>query len=338
MNIQIPRSLDLKSTISFVNDIFSLPQKKEYNFDFKNLIWIEPFSLLYLSFCLNKFSSKYPESNFCVSSYDNTNASNYAGHMGFFKSFGIDAGKFPGEATGNCNYIPIEIFRIKKWKDAAIKQKKPIGEIIENQSREFAQVLTREAKGDLVDTIEFTLREIIRNVAEHSKAKQVGFVAQYWPRKEYVELAILDSGIGLKKSLSKNPYLEKDMSDKSALSYALLPGISGKMYKGKYKDPYDQWENSGFGLYMASEICRNGGSFFVCSGKAGTLLRKDDKENIKMSVSCTALRLRLATRQLQPTAKALPYYHKKGEKVARALNGANISASAASTMLAKDFK
>lgn len=337
MDILIPQSLNLKSTIRFVNKMSSFPKKKEYNFNFGELKWIEPFSLLYLSFCINRFSRKHNKSNIYVSNYDATNATNYAGHMGFFQSFGIDAGKFPSEATGNCNYIPIKLFRIKIWQRAAKQDRKPIGEIIETESRQLSEVLTRETKGKLVDTIEFTLREIIRNVAEHSKAKQVGFVAQYWPRKEYVELAILDSGIGFKKSLSKNPFLEKEMSDNAALNYALLPGVSGKMFKGKYKDPYDEWENSGFGLYMASEICRNGGSFFACSGTAGTLLVKAKKENIKMSYPCTAIRLRLATRQLKPTADALSKYHKKGEKVAKKIHGANISASAASTMLARDF-
>jgi len=186
--------------------------------------------------------------------------------------------------------------------------------------------------------LEFVLREIIRNVAEHSKASQLGFCAQYWSYRNLVELAILDTGIGFAASLSENPYLDKNMSDRDALNYALLPGISGKMYKGKLKDPYDVWENSGFGLYMASEICRNGGSFFVCTNTAGAIFRKTSKEYLRLRLPCTAIRLRLNTNLIAPTSEALPLYHKKGQRVAREIRGANISASTASTMLTRDFK
>lgn len=337
MNIQIPRSLNLIDTIRFVDHIFSLPVEAKYDFDFQQLRWIEPFSLLYLSFCINAFVKLRSESEIFASNYNATDACNYAGHMGFFKSFGLNAGKFPGEACGSMSYIPIEIFNIQQWQEEANKQRKYIGEIIESHSRELAQVLTRQKKGDLIDTLEFTLREIIRNVAEHSGAPQVGFAAQFWPTKQLVELAILDSGMGFKESLSDNPYLDKEMTDSAALTYALLPGISGKMYKGKPKDPYDEWQNSGFGLYMASEICRHGGSFFACSGGAGTLLRGTTKRNFDIKVPCTAIRLRLATKMIQPTAKSLTTYHTKGEKVAKEIYGANISASVASTMLTRDF-
>ncbi len=337
MDIEIPFSLNLKTTIKFVSALFSLPDAEEYVFDFTLLRWIEPFSLLYLSFSINYFVGKHPNSKITVKNYNRTSAANYAGHMGFFKAFGLAFGNKPGQAMGGQNYIPIEIFNLDVWQEEAKIERKYIGEIIEQRSREFAQVLTRESKGDLIDTLEFVLREIIRNVAEHSGAQQVAFCAQYWPFKNLVELAILDSGIGFKASLSDNPFLDKGMTDRAALNYALLPGISGKMYKGKYKNPYDEWENSGFGLYMASEICRNGGSFFVCTNSAGALLRKTTKQNIELATPCTAVRLRLNTKMIAPTSKALPMYQKKGQAVAKEINGANITASSASTMLTRDF-
>ena len=337
MHIEIPRSLNLKDTIKFVSYLLSLPDSDEYVFDFINLKWIEPFSLLYLSYSINYFVGMHSGSDIIATNFNKTQAATYAGHMGFFKAFRVDVGNKPGQAMGGQNYIPIEIFNLDVWQEEAKVERKYIGEIIEQRSREFTQVLTRESKGDLIDTLEFVLREIIRNVAEHSGAQQVGFCAQYWPLRNMVELAILDSGIGFKTSLSENPFLDKDMTDRAALNYALLPGISGKMYKGKYKDPYDEWENSGFGLYMASEICRNGGSFFVCTNSAGALLRRTTKQNIELATPCTAIRLRLNTNMIAPTSKALPMYQKKGQAVAKEINGANITASAASTMLTRDF-
>lgn len=338
MLVKIPRSLNLKTTIIFVNDLYSAPDSDKYIFDFSQLDWIEPFSLLYLSFAIFGFSESHKEASLKVINFSGSYATDYAGHMGFFKAFGIDSGKFPGEAASSADYHPIEIFDIDAWRKEAAHSRKYIGEIIERHSRDLAIILTRERKGDLIDTLEFTLREIIRNVAEHSGAEQVGFCAQYWPQKNLVDLAILDSGRGFKESLAHNPYLDKEMTDQGAVNYALLPGISGKMYKGKYTDPHDEWENSGFGLFMASEICRHGGSFFVSSRSAGTLLRNDQKQSFKLHMPCTAIRLRLNTKMIQPTALLLKEYRNKGEKIAKKIYGANISASAASTMLARDFK
>ncbi|MDD3815993.1 MAG: hypothetical protein PHZ02_15260, partial [Desulfocapsaceae bacterium] len=183
MYIEIPFNLNLKSAVAFVSYLLSLPDEKEYVFDFINLRWIEPFSLLYLSFSINHFVVMHPNARLEAKNYNNTDASNYAGHMGFFKAFRLDVGKKPGEALGNKNYLPIQIFDLDVWQEEAKLERKYVGEIIEKRSREFAQVLTRQSNGDLIDTLEFVLREIIRNVAEHSGAQQVGFCAQYWPNK-----------------------------------------------------------------------------------------------------------------------------------------------------------
>ncbi len=50
--------------------------------------------------------------------------------------------------------------------------------------------------------------------------------------KKLVELAVLDTGTGIMKGLSSNPYLvDKINTESDALSLALLPGVSGKCIK-----------------------------------------------------------------------------------------------------------
>lgn len=332
----VPRRLDLEGAFGFVAELKRAPEAEEYIFDFSYLKWVEPFSLLYISCAIAIFDGLKEKSKVGVSNYKNF-ACGYASHLGFFKSFRIDHGKMPGEARNSSNYIPITILNIEDLKQEASEKRVPVGEILEIHADEYAKVITREKDGALVDTLKFTLREMMRNVVEHSGATQIGFCAQYWPSRNIVELSILDTGRGLRDSLLGNPYLDKDMDDTAAINYALLPGISGTMFKGKFSDPYDEWQNSGYGLYMASEICRHGGDFVICSGRSAMKLESKEKSYYESPLNATAIRMRLNTEDLRPTKESLGEYRKKGERVAKEIYGANLSASAASSMLTKDF-
>ena len=69
-----------------------------------------------------------------------------------------------------------------------------------------------------------------------------------------VEIAIIDRGVGLRPTLSRNPHLTI-ASDHDAIMYALSPGISGKFYEGVRIDRNNPYQNSGFGLYMNCRLC-----------------------------------------------------------------------------------
>ncbi len=142
----------------------------------------------------------------------------------------------------------------------------------------------------------------------------------------------------MKSSLSGNPYLDiKD--DKDALQLSLIPGISGNMYKGKKLDPHNCWQNSGFGLYMTSRLCSNGGSFFIGSGDKGVLLRKTNKSIYDGSFNGTVLRLKIRTDQKETLRQQLRRFSEEGSEIAKKYHdNDNVSASRASRMLSEDFK
>lgn len=229
--IFIPSKLDIFTTLSFVNDLLGFEEACDYIIDFKWLNWVEPFSLLYLASALTQFKNRHsiPNSNF--ENYQIGNANSYAAHMGFFKSFGIDNGNTPGQLSGNTRYIPIKLLNAETLKQKAIENYKHVAEATEILAEELATILTQTKDGNLFDLTQYSIREIIRNVIEHSDAHTFGFCAQYWPQEHKVELSLLDTGIGIKEGLKQNPYLDL-LDDRSALYYALLPGISGKVYKG----------------------------------------------------------------------------------------------------------
>lgn len=90
------------------------------------------------------------------------------------------------------------------------------------------------------------------------------------------------------------------VDDRTAIKYALMPGISGTVWKGKPQRADDVWENSGFGLYMNYRICTEGGSFFIASGNSGVYCEKGSEHQwLDYHLPGVALRLKMRTETLE---------------------------------------
>jgi len=332
----MPETLDLITALELSSEIANIEECDELTFDFAKSRLIEPFAMLLISSEIMRYSARCSDTKInCI----NIEHMGYAGHMGFFKSFGIRYGKAPGEAKGNASYIPLTIYSTQVIEQAAASKGIAVGDEVEEMSSHLASLLCHTGKGDVFDTLTYSIRELIRNVVEHSRATQFGICAQYWPSKSKAEVAILDRGIGIKSSLSNNPHLDAS-DDKRALNYALMPAVSGKAFKGSRVRQKGPWSNSGFGLYMTNRICRNGGTFFIGSGTTGMLLTK--KSEAKRYYECdlrgTAVRMVLRTDQLNSLKDALDQYRNEGYEIQRRYQEiVNIDPSSASLMLSTDF-
>jgi hypothetical protein len=174
----------------------------------------------------------------------------------------------------------------------------------------------------------------LRNSVEHSKSRTVRYCGQYWPSKGRVQIAILDSGVRIKETLSQNPHLKIE-DDAGALKLATMPGISGKMYEGVEIRPYDVWQNSGYGLYMIYRMCRHAGSLFITSNNATleVIANKHNAQN-QPSLPGTSIRILFDVSKLEELQSQLKSYAKEGKAQAESLSGTtNIGASVASLML-----
>jgi len=223
------------------------------------------------------------------------NESQFANFMGYFRACGFSVGVRVGTAKGSNNYQPItKVETDYFWKQSHKNFTKP-GDEVENHAEKIAKVLLHTETGNLLKMVTWSIREILRNAVEHSNAKYVEYAAHYWPSKNRAEITILDTGIGIKESINNNPYLEIE-NDRDAIHHALLPAVSGKMYKGVKKRPHDAWQNSGYGLYNTSRLCRNGnGNIFICSGDAGFKLVDEKRDEYDTSFQGTVVRMVLDT-------------------------------------------
>lgn len=332
VTVTLPRNLKAASICQFGRDLHALPEADEYVFDFGSERWFPPFSMVLLAMQLKRFREQRQDVEFSAVNFENHG---YAAHMGFFKAFGLDHGNAPGQASGSSTHVPIQVLERSYFINEAARRCCEVGDVVESWAGDLSTLLTRTNSGALHDTLTFSIREIIRNVLEHSEAPAVMLCAQHWPNGGQVEVGIADAGRGVRDGLADNPKFEFG-SDREALQASLMPGVSGNRAAGKSDE---KWSNSGYGLYMTSRICRQGGSFFICSGQAGLWLEAGRKLDVGSQLDGTAVRMLINTNKLGDLRDRLDEFHREGRRAAEQISGANTSyASAASQMLARDFR
>lgn len=331
--VKIPKHLDLRTSLDLTMELSSIEEATAIQAEFAGEGLIEPFAMLVVSSELQRAASRLQVSEFtCV----NHERMTYATHMGFFHAFGYEKDGRRGKPQGSQHHLPVNIYNCERLRQQAYDESKEVGTVVEDKSKQLAAMLCGSDEGDVFETLSYSLREIMRNVVEHSESAKIGICAQYWPTKSKVEVAIIDRGVGLRHTLARNPHLDV-ANDKSAVNYALMPAVSGKAYKGARKQ-HGPWANSGFGLYMTSRICRNGGNFFIASGDTGMLLTSKGKSYFPCSYGGTAVRLVIRTDQIKSLADSLKKYREDGFAFQQKYREiVHINPSAASLMLSEDF-
>lgn len=308
IKIKIPQNLSLSNTLRFCNKIWELEDSDEYEFEFKNLGQVEPFSIAYIAHELKRFRNTKPNSKFTAKNYE---SKKYAAHMGLFNAFDIDFENNPTERTVNSSYVPLTIISVSELKKEALKDNLDIKDLVEKKSNEIAKLATEHSSGELLKILTFSIGEIMRNVVEHSESETIEYCAQYWPTKQIVEVCIFDTGTGILKGLSSNPSLEI-ADEKDALHLAILPEVSGEINKESSKDGS---HHLGFGLHTISRICKDGGDFFLMSNNKCLFINGKEKHDIDCNYQGTAVRLRIDTSKRIEFSKMLNLYSKEGEDI-----------------------
>ena len=256
----IPRELNGSEIFSFTSTFWK-SKGNDITFDFSNLAFSTPYPTLVLAAEIKSLIASSPENTYTATGIDaNRNAHSYLGHIGFFQYVGINRGNKPGQASGSHTYIPISLITIQGIRSKLTSPDQPIGDAIQKEAERIAILLTRSNNLKTYKPIAYCLREIIRNVFEHANISQCTIFGQCY--KDAVEIAIVDRGQGIKSSLSKRYQIN---SDDEAISLAIKPGISES---DVLIGDSNKWANSGFGLFVLSELGRQTGSFNLCSGDA----------------------------------------------------------------------
>ena len=192
MRVSVPGADSPRRLFSFGRDLNALNPSDYYEFDFQHVQFVTPGWLVSVGTAPRRFRAGKIKRRAI-----NYRHLGYAAHVGFFKYFGMSYGLAPSEAAGSINYVPITEVDVASIWERATKTYVHAGEIIEDEARQLAKLLTRNEGGPVVDTLTYSIREIVRNVIEHSRSPTYTIAAQYWPASQSAELAISDDGCGI---------------------------------------------------------------------------------------------------------------------------------------------
>lgn len=341
MEYMIPELSTIK-TLRFsaeINDIdFSAVDEMIFIADMQ---WVHPFGMLLASTAIKQLRNSHPNTSFRMKYLTNRAGISYAAHMGFFKSISeaISMGNSPGEVIGNDNYLPITRLNLLQFHadEMAAGVYGAIGDSIEKKSSELAKIICR-SNVEMQVLMTYLIREILRNIPEHSDSSDAWICGQYW-HDHTAEIAIVDEGIGIKQSLQKNTIHRKYViDDETALRSSIKAGISQAFNPSCGNRSHDEWANSGYGLFMVSEICKMlQGSFCIASGKRYLNIEKDGKiASGETNIRGTAIKMYFSTNQLHNSHDIIREIASKGEAEARTIRNAFKKASHPSKGLVLD--
>lgn len=208
-----------------------------------------------------------------------------------------------------------------------------LGDTVQGEADRLAAVLGLEDQGEQL--LRYLIRELLRNIPEHA-GTELGEICVRMSPDGLLELAVCDSGIGLRESLRKNSVHKRYvLSHRDALDCALQPGIS-RAFRPSGKNPSRSvWANSGFGLYMVRTIVRAlGGTFLMASGDAWQFI--GDEGQVKTgqcNLTGTAVALSLRPERVRDARKLIAQAAEQGEAQAKIIRNAFKTASVPSKNL-----
>ena len=139
------------------------------------------------------------------------------------------------------------------------------------------------------ESIRYILGELADNMDEHSNFTFASLMAQYYPKKEYLDMAVLDNGITIPLNFEKNNISFRE--DSNAIKKALYGEVTTKKHE----------KMRGYGLKSCRDICLKGtkGELHIVSRNGVIILKEDDSPEFydfdKVALDGTFLYFRLPT-------------------------------------------
>ena len=202
--IALPEKLDLENILRFARQLDDFHGVDNLQIKFGSERWFPPFSMMFVGTKIRNFKSKNLGTHIYLRDYEKHQ---YPAHMGLFRMCGVDFGRDVGEARGSKRYIPITSVRREQLYTDPKDKYSEIGDLIQRHVDKIACLIIQDdsCRSEIFHALSYSLREIFRNVFEHSQANELFYAGQYWPTKSKVEVCIVDNGIGIRKSLAENP-------------------------------------------------------------------------------------------------------------------------------------
>lgn len=319
MEIFLPKRFEDADIVNFLRELVEHKDDEKVCTDYSKVEFVKPFATLLLAIGVLDFLKYRHTKGLKTTSKGhkkNTTALSYLQHLGFFQFIGLNIGKQPSEAAGSSRYLPITELKESQFD---IEGKRLQDEIVKESMR-LAQIIYPGDKNIMkAEMLSYCLREVIRNVFEHADINECFVVAQKWA-DGFAEIAIADRGIGLTESLKQS---HKITNAEDAITTAIKPGISSD----SSPENDDKWQNSGFGLYVVSELGSMMGEFALASDDKIMFSSNGEEKWFDVPIHGTAVKLKVDTNEADYWPNIQLNIVTQGEALAQDIPGAKKKAS-----------
>lgn len=290
--LRVPHELNETLSVEFLDKMWEASEEKDVMIDFSGLTFSRPFGTLIIAEGIKAFvryrKDKSLRTNLNPCKEIDTDTDSPLSYLRFFKFFAyIDApcGKADAQTHPERGYFPLT--PINKTNLGTNLLSGRFQDSIEDLCRKISFCLVQQRNEYIENMITYCFREIIRNTFEHAEVDSCIIMAQNWWGKKEFEIALVDNGIGILGSIKKQHDVKKT---EEAIDLSLEPGISGK----QIIDDDDQWGNSGFGLYILSQLGQKYGSFSIYSSGVLVMISGKERTYKDISISGTGVKLRIS--------------------------------------------
>lgn len=185
--------------------------------DLSDVTFFTPFALIYLGMFLRHFNSR--RQAFEVVLPKAPSAREYLSRQNFWERFNFD------EVTINAEGLR-RFTSSTSFNDIIDIENTPA--IAEEVNQKLIDVLVSETQVLPPSKVALIVSELVDNFARHSEKNLAALTLQYYPNRQNFLIAIGDSGIGIRASLSSNPAYSwlSNESHSRAVIEAFKPGVS----------------------------------------------------------------------------------------------------------------
>lgn len=324
MRYPLPTNFDDRGAMAFCQSLPELATEPDLILDFTQVRWVYPFGTLLIAHGIKHLAALRRRAGLItqvIGHKVDMGAVSYLKFFGFFRYVGVAEGQDVNEAPGGSRYLPITIVNragLAPQPPGAVFQ-----DAIERDCDRLAKVIfSRPAEESASVMLSYCFRELVRNSLEHARVSSCSLMAQRWDNGN-AEVVIADHGVGVFASLREAHAVA---APEDALALALKPGISS----GAHRATGSKWDNTGFGLYVASELGRQFGSFTLVSSERALDTRSMGEPMRVVPVPGTIVKLRIATQDAEYWPNILTNIVARGEEEAALIPGAIKTASGAS--------
>ena len=290
MNIQMPIHLIPEALSDLERDLAQSVSAPEANLDFSTLSYSYPLGMLVAGSMVRRWAIDRKNRGLRTTKSGisgNCNAHSYLMHLGFFDFVGMSGvGSEVGVARGNTRYVPIRIIERSELEPGITESNETLVDRIRFTADGIANVLAGAgASTEGRTTFSYSVREVLRNTFEHAETDRCVVCGQRWANGQ-AEIAFVDEGVGVMASLNTAHSFEEN----DVLHQAIKPGVSRAQYLDEAENTHD---NSGFGLYVLSELGNSFGWFCLGSGTRKLMVQGHSKTQENMRFPGTYVGLHL---------------------------------------------